>query len=140
MRDRHRLGAGVRHRVELHHRRDPRRTDRLPVFVAEGIFAADITDRCRELGLLADTLCLRGSPAVTAWRRFRRDLAEGRKSVTVLLRRGWRLMRGERAIVARQTALGAYPCGQDEALRRITALPLPAPRAADQPTDIPVDA
>ncbi|MDF9815230.1 ATP-binding protein [Streptomyces sp. SPB162] len=113
-----------------------------PVFVAEGIFAADITDRCRDLGLLADTLCLRGRPAVTAWRRFRRDLAEGRKSVTVLVRRGWRLMRGERAIVARQTALGAYPCGQDEALRRITALPRrpSAPRRSDRPADIPVDA
>lgn len=112
-----------------------------PVFVAEGIFAADITGRCRDLGLLADTLCLRGRPAVTAWRRFRRDLAEGRKSVTVLLRRGWRLMRGERAIVARQTALGAYPCGQDEALRRITALPpASAPRRSDRTADIPVDA
>lgn len=113
-----------------------------PVFVAEGIFAADITDRCRELGLLADTLCLRGRPAVTAWRRFRRDLAEGRKSVTVLLRRGWRLMRGERAIVARQTALGAYACGQDEALRRITAITAlpPAPSPADGIPAVPVDA
>ncbi|MDJ0370126.1 hypothetical protein QMK19_10700 [Streptomyces sp. H10-C2] len=109
--------------------------DGSPLFVAEGIFAADITERCRELGLLADTLCLRGRPAVTAWRRFRRDLAEGRKSVPVLLRRGWRLMRGERAIVARQTALGAFACAQDEAMRRIIALPVVSPSPAEMPVD-----
>jgi uridine kinase len=40
----------------------------------------------------------------------------------VLLLRGWRLMRAEPAIVARQSALGAHPCGKTEALRRIQAL------------------
>ena len=50
---------------------------------------------------------------------FLRDLREGRKSVPFLLRRGWRLMRAERRIVARQTALGAYPCDKDEALGRL---------------------
>ncbi|MDF2257841.1 uridine kinase family protein [Streptantibioticus ferralitis] len=90
-----------------------------PVFVAEGIFAADIADRCRAAGLLADAVCLRGRPAVTAWRRLRRDLREGRKSMPYLLRRGWRLMRAERGIVARQAALGATPCGHAEALDRI---------------------
>ncbi|MEC4019531.1 ATP-binding protein [Streptomyces sp. H27-D2] len=95
---------------------------RAPLFVAEGIFAADIIARCRELGLLADALCLHGRPSTTFRRRLARDLREGRKSVTVLLRRGWRLMRAERAIVARQTALGAHPCGRDEALARIAAV------------------
>ncbi|MFE4827330.1 uridine kinase [Streptomyces sp. NPDC056672] len=92
-----------------------------PVFLAEGIFAADIVTRCRESGVLADALCLRGRPSTTFRRRLLRDLREGRKSVGFLLRRGWRLMRAERAIVARQTALGAYPCGKAEALGRITA-------------------
>lgn len=92
-----------------------------PVFVAEGIFAAEIAGRCRELGLLADALCLRGRPSTTARRRFARDLREGRKSVPFLMRRGWNLMRAERGIVARQTALGCHPCGRDEALRRIAA-------------------
>ncbi|MEV5673393.1 MULTISPECIES: uridine kinase [Streptomyces] len=95
--------------------------ERTPLFVAEGIFAADIVERCQELGLLADALCLRGRPMTTFRRRLLRDLREGRKSVPFLLRRGWRLMRAERGIVARQTALGAYPCDKAEALGRLAA-------------------
>ncbi|KAF4406972.1 ATP-binding protein [Streptomyces lycii] len=91
------------------------------LFVAEGIFAADIVRGCRSAGLLADALCLRGRPSTTFRRRLLRDLREGRKSVSVLVRRGWRLMRDERTIVARQSALGAHPCGGDEALVRIAA-------------------
>ncbi|MEU1277707.1 ATP-binding protein [Streptomyces sp. NPDC005805] len=92
---------------------------RTPLFVAEGIFAAEIVRRCQELGFLADALCLRGRPSTTFRRRLARDLREGRKSVPFLLRRGWRLMRAERGIVARQTGLGAHPCGRDEALGRL---------------------
>ncbi|QCX78751.1 uridine/cytidine kinase [Streptomyces sp. YIM 121038] len=95
--------------------------ERTPLFIAEGIFAADIVDRCRELGVLADAICLRGRPSTTFRRRLLRDLREGRKSVPFLLRRGWRLMRAERAIVARQTALGAHACGKEEALGRVAA-------------------
>ncbi|MFI2208848.1 uridine kinase [Streptomyces sp. NPDC020141] len=95
--------------------------DRTPLFVAEGIFAADIVARCGELGVLADALCLRGRPTTTFRRRLARDLREGRKSVAFLLRRGWRLMRAERGIVARQTGLGAYPCDKGEALGRVAA-------------------
>ncbi|MGW0709395.1 uridine kinase family protein [Streptomyces sp. NPDC002643] len=95
--------------------------ERTPVFIAEGIFAAEIVDRCRELGLLADALCLTRGPAKTFRRRFLRDLREGRKSVAFLLRRGWRLMRLERSIVARQAELGAHPCDKDEALGRLAA-------------------
>ncbi|MFF7655061.1 uridine kinase [Streptomyces sp. NPDC007983] len=91
------------------------------LFVAEGIFAADIIERCRALGVLADAICLRGRPSTTFRRRLTRDLREGRKSAPYLVRRGWRLMRSERGIVERQTALGAYACGRDEALERIAA-------------------
>lgn len=94
---------------------------RTPLFVAEGIFAADVVARCQELGVLADAICLRGRPGTTFRRRLLRDLREGRKSVPFLLRRGWRLMRTERGIVSRQTDLGAYPCGRDEALGRVAA-------------------
>ncbi|GHD58419.1 hypothetical protein GCM10010336_07480 [Streptomyces goshikiensis] len=94
---------------------------RTPLFIAEGIFAADIAARCQELGLLADALCLRGRPSTTFRRRLARDLREGRKSVLFLLRRGLRLMRAERGIVARHAALGAHPCGRDEALGRLAA-------------------
>lgn len=95
--------------------------ERTPLFIAEGIFAAEIVGRCRELGVLADALCLSRGPVTTFRRRFLRDLKEGRKSVAFLLRRGWRLMRAERSIVARQTALGAHPCDKAEALGRLTA-------------------
>ncbi|MFJ3195558.1 uridine kinase [Streptomyces griseoviridis] len=94
---------------------------RTPLFVAEGIFAAEIVGRCRELGLLADALCLSRGPLRTFRRRFVRDLREGRKSVPFLVRRGWRLMRQERSIVVRQTALGAHPCSKDEALGQLAA-------------------
>ncbi|MFF4763667.1 uridine kinase [Streptomyces sp. NPDC001292] len=94
---------------------------RTPLFIAEGVFAAEIVARCRELGVLADALCLNRGPVTTFRRRFLRDLKEGRKSVPFLLRRGWRLMRAERSIVARQVALGAHACDRDEALGRLTA-------------------
>ncbi|MEU6100917.1 uridine kinase [Streptomyces flaveolus] len=94
---------------------------RAPLFLAEGIFAAEIVSRCRELGLLADALCLSRGPLTTFRRRFLRDLREGRKSVPFLLRRGWRLMRQERSIISRQTALGAHACDRDEAMGRLAA-------------------
>ncbi|MCD9142740.1 uridine kinase family protein [Streptomyces albireticuli] len=94
---------------------------RTPLFIAEGIFAADIIDRCRDLGVLADALCLRGRPATTFRRRLARDLREARKPVPTLIRRGLRLMRAERGIVARQTALGAHACGKEAAMGRIAA-------------------
>ncbi|POX59408.1 uridine kinase [Streptomyces sp. Ru62] len=94
---------------------------RTPLFIAEGIFAAEIVERCRERGLLADALCLSRGSVTTFRRRFLRDLKEGRKSVPFLLRRGWRLMRAERSIVARQVSLGAHPCDRDEALGRLAA-------------------
>jgi len=105
---------------------------RTPLFIAEGIFAAEIVTRCRELGVLADALCLSRGPVRTFRRRFLRDLREGRKSVPFMLRRGWRLMRLERSIVARQTALGAHACDRDEALGRLAAAAA-GPRPAATP-------
>ncbi|MFE3166926.1 uridine kinase [Streptomyces sp. NPDC059224] len=100
---------------------EPLHIGRTPLFIAEGVFAAEIVERCRERGLLADALCLNRGPMRTFRRRFLRDLKEGRKSVPFLLRRGWRLMRAERTIVARQVSLGAHPCDRDEALGRLAA-------------------
>ncbi|WP_030746911.1 uridine kinase [Streptomyces sp. NRRL S-31] len=99
---------------------EPLDIDGAPLFIAEGIFAAEIVERCRELGVLADALCLTRGPVTTFRRRFLRDLKEGRKSVPFLLRRGWRLMRAERSIVSRQVSLGAHACDRDEALGRLT--------------------
>ncbi|MFB7466831.1 uridine kinase [Streptomyces sp. NPDC056224] len=109
---------------------DVSRSPRTPLFIAEGIFAADIAARCQELGLLADAICLRGRPSTTFRRRLARDLREGRKSVPFLLRRGYRLMRAERGIVARHIALGAHACGRDEALGRLAAAAAGRHRAA----------
>lgn len=115
---------------------EPLDIGRTPLFVAEGIFAADIIERCRALGLLADALCLRGHPSTTFRRRLVRDLREGRKSAPYLLRRGWRLMRAERGIVARQVALGAYPCGKSMAMGRIAAAAASGrPRVGAQTTE-----
>jgi uridine kinase len=96
--------------------------------VAEGIFAAEIVRRCEAEGLLGAALCLRNRPSTTAWRRLRRDVRESRKALPVLVRRGWRLMRAERAVVARQVALGATPCGSKEALRVLGQLRYPGAR------------
>ncbi|MEU1419430.1 ATP-binding protein [Kitasatospora sp. NPDC005751] len=92
-----------------------------PAFIAEGIFAAEIAGACAAEGLLGDALCLRNGALTTAWRRLRRDVRESRKSLPVLVRRGWRLMRAERSIVGRQVELGAHPCTGPEADRRIRA-------------------
>lgn len=92
------------------------------LFLAEGIFAADIAGRCAGAGLLADAICLRGRPFTTFRRRLLRDVREGRKSVPFLVRRGWHLMRAEGDIVARHRELGAYACARDEALGRIAGV------------------
>ncbi|NHA66717.1 ATP-binding protein [Phycicoccus sp. CMS6Z-2] len=75
--------------------------------LAEGIFAAEVVARLDEAGLLHSAWCVHHRPAVTFARRLARDLSERRKPPLVLVRRGWRLMRAEPGIVARQTALGA---------------------------------
>ncbi len=77
--------------------------------LAEGIFAAEIVRRLEEEGMLHSAWCIHHRPAVTFARRLLRDLRERRKPPTVLVRRGWGLMRDEPGIVARQTALGAAP-------------------------------
>ncbi|MET0741449.1 MAG: hypothetical protein ABWZ26_07880 [Candidatus Nanopelagicales bacterium] len=92
-----------------------------PVFIAEGIFAAELVASCKASGMLADAIVVRRRMWKNFLRRLVRDLREGRKSPTTLVRRGWLLMRREPEIVARQVALGARACdaGQTrEALRR----------------------
>jgi uridine kinase len=92
------------------------------VFVAEGIFAAELVAAVRERGLLADALCLTLPPAVTFGRRLLRDLAEMRKPPLTLLRRGLALARAERGLVEHWTALGCRPCSPAEAERTLREL------------------
>lgn len=93
-----------------------------PIFIAEGIFAAEIITDCQRLGLLAEAYALRRSPTVTFLRRLYRDLAERRKPPGVLVRRGVMLLRAEPEILRRQIRLGCRPAGGREIVRRIAGL------------------
>jgi uridine kinase len=92
------------------------------LFVAEGIFAAEVVAACRATGVLADAICLRLHPAVTFGRRLLRDLAESRKPPLTLVRRGVALARAEPQLVRRWTALGCEPSSVPAAEHRIRTL------------------
>ena len=85
------------------------RLDGSPIFVAEGIFAAEIVERCRDAGVLADALAVERSPMVNFIRRLVRDLREHRKPPLVLITRGIRLWRQDREILRRHITLGCQP-------------------------------
>ena len=75
--------------------------DGATAFVAEGLFADRLVAGCREAGVLADAIVLTPSATRTAVRRFARDVAEARKSVPTLMRRGVRLWREHPQVVRR---------------------------------------
>lgn len=83
-------------------------------FVAEGVFAAELVERCRAAGVLADALVLNRPRLLTWWFRLRRDLAERRKPVHVLLLRGWRLARQEPRRIAAWERLGCRPVSRHQ--------------------------
>ena len=93
-----------------------------PLFMAEGIFAAEIVAECRRRGLVAGAYALRRPRGATFVRRLARDLAEQRKAPRVLLRRGVELLRAEPAVLRRQTGLGAEAARAGEVLRRVAGL------------------
>ncbi|WP_433389825.1 hypothetical protein [Micromonospora sp. KLBMP9576] len=93
-----------------------------PLFVAEGIFAAEIVEECRRLGVLAGAYALRRPRGATFVRRLGRDLAEQRKAPRVLVRRGLALLRAEPAVLRRQTGLGAEAARAGEVLRAVAGL------------------
>jgi uridine kinase len=92
------------------------------VVVAEGIFAAELVAPLSRRLLLADALCLRRNRTATFARRLARDLVEGRKSPTTLVRRGVRLARDEPASVRHWVALGCRPVTKEDAERRLADL------------------
>ena len=93
-----------------------------PLFVAEGIFAHDIVAPARDLGLVAEALCIRRSPLTTFWLRLGRDLREHRKPPVVLVRRGLALMRAQRGVVADAVAQGCRPISPDDAVALVATL------------------
>ncbi|WP_300682285.1 ATP-binding protein [Nocardioides sp.] len=92
------------------------------LFVAEGIFAADIVEACRAAGILAGAYCVTQSPVVTFWRRLARDLRERRKAPTVLVKRGWALMRAQGRVVADAEAKGCTVVTPKQGFDAITSL------------------
>ena len=99
-----------------------------PLVLAEGVFAAQLVEACRAEGILADAICLRRSRLRTFWFRLLRDVAEARKPLPTLLRRGWGLMRAEPRLVKGWTDLGCRPVPRSEAERVIRALATEAPK------------
>ena len=92
------------------------------LFLAEGIFAQEIVPDCEREGWLAAAYCVTQHPLVTFWRRLTRDLREHRKPPLVLLRRGWALLRAQRAVVRRAVDLGCRQVSPVEAYRAVRAL------------------
>jgi len=91
-------------------------------FLAEGIFAHEIVEACRELGLLADALCITQHPVATFVRRLVRDLREHRKPPLVLLRRGLHLLGAQRGLVERAEAVGCRVVSPEVAFREVRDL------------------
>lgn len=89
-------------------------------FVAEGVFVADVVQRCRDAGLLADAVVITRSPWTNFTRRLVRDLVERRKPPLTLVRRGRALMAEEEALVDRLVAAGCRPVTADEASAVLT--------------------
>jgi len=92
------------------------------LIVAEGIFASELVDVCREEGILADALCIARPRLMTFWFRLLRDLGEGRKPPVTLVRRGWGLLREEPRKVRAWSAKGCRVVGPVQAEREIRAL------------------
>ncbi|WP_211229299.1 uridine kinase family protein [Nakamurella lactea] len=79
------------------------------VFVAEGIFVAELVAGCADHDLLERAICVRRSRWITFALRLSRDLRERRKSPAFLVRRGLLLARREPAIVRALLAAGCRP-------------------------------
>ncbi|WP_322936902.1 ATP-binding protein [Nocardioides bizhenqiangii] len=94
---------------------------RAEVFCAEGIFAPDVVQACREAGVLEAAYCITQHRAVTFWRRLTRDLREHRKPPLVLVRRGLALARAQREVVRRATDVGCRVATGDRAYDEIVA-------------------
>ena len=95
------------------------------VFVAEGIFAAELVERCRQAGVLADALVLCRPRIQTWWFRLRRDVRERRKPLHVLLPRGVRLAHEEPAKIAHWVRQGCRAVSSQECEETIRGLVRP---------------
>ena len=92
-----------------------------PLLVAEGEFAPEMVAPLRAAGEPLDALYLDRSRTANLVRRFLRDVAEHRKPLHVLVRRGWALWRRERDDRARALAVGFRPVSMAAAVERLRA-------------------
>jgi len=92
-----------------------------PLFVAEGVFAPEVVRPLQEAGVAVEPLYLDRSRTANLLRRFLRDVAEHRKPLPVLVRRGWALWRREPADRAHALAAGCRPVPVGAALSRLRA-------------------
>ncbi len=101
----------------------PFHLDRSALFIAEGIFAAEIVSACAEAGVLADAIAVKRPGAVNFLRRLVRDLREHRKPPLMLIKRGIRLWRKDHDILQGQVQKGCRPM---TARKIISTLRMPA--------------
>lgn len=101
-----------------------------PYFFAEGLFADRLVAGCRSAGVLADALVLAPPAAITFVRRLVRDVAEHRKPVPLLIRRGLRLWREQPSVVRRCLAAGMRRTTPERALADLSGFVAPTASAA----------
>jgi len=92
------------------------------VIVAEGIFAPELVQSARERGLDVTGIWLHRPRLVVFLLRLIRDLRQRRKPPTVLLRRGWALMRLEPALRAAAVARGCVSLTMSDARHLVEGL------------------
>jgi uridine kinase len=102
-----------------------------PVFLAEGVFVAEMVEPCRAAGVLADAIVIDRPPWTNYVRRLARDLVEHRKPPLVLLRRGRALLGSERGLVAALRAAGCRPLSAAQARSALAAWGAPTSPRVD---------
>ncbi|RZU61425.1 uridine kinase [Zhihengliuella halotolerans] len=95
--------------------------DRGPV-IAEGIFGELILEPLRRQDVPVQALYVDTPPLATAVRRFARDVAERRKPIPFLLKRGWALFRAEGELRRRYLDAGFVPLRKRAVKKMLSAL------------------
>lgn len=111
-----------------------------PAFIAEGLFADRIVAACRAAGVLADAVVVAPNGATTFARRLARDVAESRKGLATLIRRGLRLWREHADVVRRCETAGMARCTPPEATARLSRWTTPAAERLGPARDKPLTA
>jgi len=93
--------------------------------IAEGLFAPEIVQACKDAGVLDHAICLQRPRLITFGLRLARDLREGRKSPVTLVHRGWRLMRDEPEVIKHAIAAGCTAMSPGVAYRLLTQVARP---------------